>query len=55
MNHSVRHVPIWFPGAYFRRLGKEVYDITERIRTFAFGLVEQDVVRVRLFLFLRIL
>lgn len=42
----VRHIPAWFPGAYFRRLGQEATALGIRARFWAFGMVEESMVNL---------
>ncbi|KIM24678.1 hypothetical protein M408DRAFT_26799 [Serendipita vermifera MAFF 305830] len=38
---SLRHIPAWFPGAGFRRLGQEATLLGKKARYWAFGMAEQ--------------
>lgn len=39
----LRHIPAWFPGATFKRVAEETAELVSKIRSFAFDIVEKDV------------
>jgi hypothetical protein len=43
-NFLVQYIPSWFPGATFRRVGNEGKKLGQKVRFWAFSLVEKDVV-----------
>lgn len=42
----VKHIPLWFPGATFRRVGEEGKHLGMQVRMLAYDLITKDIVRV---------
>ena len=43
---QLKHIPVWFPGAKFRRIGQEGTILGKKVRYWAFGMAEKAVVRI---------
>jgi hypothetical protein len=44
MGYKVQYIPVWFPGATFRRIGIEGTRLGNKVRFEGFNFVERDLV-----------